>query len=427
MKDKKPQKNPPIKDFHPSLDIVESHGTQLRGKKIVLCVTGSVAAYKSIEIARLLMRHGAQVTCVLSKSARNLIKPEYFKWATGNEVITSLTGNLEHIKIADYSKSDFIIVYPCTANTLGKLANGIDDTPISTVLTVGFGSKIPIFLALAMHKSMYENQAISRNIKFLKNKVHFISPKLIEGKAKAPEPQEVINFILDREIPFSKIKNKEILITAGPTHESIDPVRIISNISSGKTGILLAAHLAKRGSKVTLIYGPGSEEPPKEVKTLKVKTTIEMLNLVKKELKKKKFDVVILAAAPADYLPINPKNSKIQSKLKLLNIKLKKAPKIIELVKKIQKNTILVGFKAEANISDSELIKRAQKKMYQTNADLIIANDIGKNYKNPDYNKITIINKKSIKKTSRKLKKNLVKIISDNIEKIIIEKQSSKS
>ena len=115
---------------HPSLDIVESEGTELSGKKIVFCVAGSVAAYKAIELARLLMRHGADVTCVASEAVTKLIQPDYFKWATGNKVITKLTGELEHIRLADYKQADLIVVYPATANTLGKLANGIDDTPL---------------------------------------------------------------------------------------------------------------------------------------------------------------------------------------------------------------------------------------------------------------------------------------------------------
>ena len=147
------------KKEHPSLDIVNSHGVELSGKKIVLCVTGSVAAYKAIELARLLLRHGADVRCVASGAVTKLIQPEYFRWATGNQVITKLTGELEHIRWADYNQSDLMIVYPATANTLGKLANGIDDTPVSTVLTVGFGSKIPILMCLAMHASMYDNFA----------------------------------------------------------------------------------------------------------------------------------------------------------------------------------------------------------------------------------------------------------------------------
>ena len=169
---------------HPSLDIVESYGTELSGKQIVLCVAGSVAAYKSIELARLLMRHGANVRCVMSNASTKLIKPDYMKWATGNNVITKLTGNMEHIDLADYKRSDLIIVYPSTANTLGKLANGIDDTPISTVLTVALGSKIPLLMGLAMHASMYENPAVCKNMEFLKKRVSFVIPTNDRGKGK---------------------------------------------------------------------------------------------------------------------------------------------------------------------------------------------------------------------------------------------------
>ena len=125
---------------HPSLDIVGSDGTELAGKKIILCISGSVAAYKAIELARLFMRHGGDVTCVASKAATDLIQPSYFKWATGNQVITKLTGDLEHIKVADYKQSDCIVVYPCTANTLGKLANGIDDTTRKQVMELVKGT-----------------------------------------------------------------------------------------------------------------------------------------------------------------------------------------------------------------------------------------------------------------------------------------------
>jgi len=177
---------------HPSLDIVDSPGTELAGKNIVLCVAGSVAAYKSIELARLLMRHGANVKCVMSNASTKLIKPDYMKWATGNNVITKLTGDMEHIELADCKRSDLLIVYPSTANTLGKLATGIDDTPISTVLTVAFGSKIPIIMGLAMHRSMYENAAVKKNMNFLRKKIDFVSPQMIEGKAKAPEPDDVL-------------------------------------------------------------------------------------------------------------------------------------------------------------------------------------------------------------------------------------------
>ena len=404
---------------HPSLDIVSSHGVELTGKKIVLCVAGSVAAYKAIELARLLMRHGADVTCVASGAVTKLIQPDYFKWATGNDVITKLTGKLEHIKLADYNQSDLVIVYPATANTLGKLANGIDDTPISTVLTVGFGSKIPILMCLAMHESMYDNSAVKKNIEFLKNKIQFLSPQMIEGKAKAPEPEEVLDFVL-KKFGFSSIlQNKKVLMTAGPTIEYIDPVRVITNLSSGKTGVLLASELISAGAKVTLIYGPGNEEPPKGAKIINVTTNKEMFDATKKELKKK-YDIVIMAAAASDYTPEKPSKSKIKSNKKSLTIRLKKAPKIIDQVKKSQKNTILVGFKAETNLSKSALIKSAKTKLKESNADLIIANDIGTKYqKNPDNNQIIIVDEKNTTTSGWKKKEKIVKIIRKEIEKKI--------
>ena len=275
------------KNDHPSLDIVSSYGVELIGKKIVLCVAGSVAAYKAIELARLLMRHGANVTCVASSAVTKLIQPDYFKWATGNKVISKLTGELEHIRLADYNQSDLVIVYPATANTLGKLANGIDDTPISTVLTVGFGSKIPILMCLAMHESMYDNSAVKKNIEFLKRKIQFLSPQMIEGKAKAPEPEDVLDHVLRKFGYSSELKNKKVLMTAGPTIEYIDPVRVITNQSSGKTGVLLAEELISAGAKVTLVYGPGTEKPPKGAKVIRVSTGKEMFDAVKKNNEEK--------------------------------------------------------------------------------------------------------------------------------------------
>jgi len=398
---------------HPSLDIVESHGTELSGKKVVLCVAGSVAAYKSIELARLLMRHGANDKCVMSSASTKLIKPDYMKWATGNHVITKLTGNMEHIDLADYKRSDLIIVYPSTANTLGKLANGIDDTPISTVLTVAFGSKTPILMGLAMHASMYENAAVRKNMQFLRKKVDFVSPQMIEGKAKAPEPEDVLDFVLTKFGQSKKMKGKKVLMTAGPTVEKIDPVRVMTNISTGKTGTLLASELVSAGAKVTLVYGPGTAEPPKGAKIIHVKTVSEMFSAVKKELRKK-FDVVILAAAVSDFIPKNS-NSKIKSNRSTV-IKLTRAPKIIDHIKKIHKG-ILIGFKAEANVSKKELVSRARKKLKESDADLMIANDIGSRYNNSDYNEVFLVDSKNVVKTGRKTKAKIVKIIRKNIEK----------
>ena len=404
---------------HPSLDIVESYGTELTGKKIVLCVAGSVAAYKSIELARLLMRHGANVKCVMSNASTKLIKPDYMKWATGNNVITKLTGQMEHIDLADYKKSDLLIVYPSTANTLGKLATGIDDTPISTVLTVAFGSKIPIVMGLAMHRSMYENVAVRKNIAFLEKKVDFVSPNMIEGKAKAPEPEDVLHFILTKFGQSKILKGKKVLITAGPTIEKIDPIRIITNHSTGKTGVLLASELVSAGAKVTLVYGPGITEPPKGAKIVHVQTVTDMFNEVKKQMKKK-FDIVILAAAASDYIPKNQYSKKIKSTRNSLTVELKKAPKIIDHVKKLQKDVFLIGFKAETDISKKELVVRAKQKLRDSKANMIIANDIGKKYfKDTRYNELLIVDSKTVVAIGRNKKERIAKLICKNIEKRI--------
>ena len=406
---------------HPSLDIVSSDGTELNGKKIVLCVAGSVAAYKSIELARLLMRHGANVTCVASGAATKLIQPAYFKWATGNPVITKLTGNLEHIAVADYKKSDLIIVYPCTANTLGKLASGIDDTPIATVLTVGFGSKIPIVMCLAMHASMYENAAVKKNISFFKKNLDFVSPNMIEGKAKAAEPEDVLEYVLKKFGFSSVLQGKRVLITAGPTIEYIDPVRVITNQSTGRTGVLLASELVSAGAKVTMVYGPGNEKPPNGVKLVTVKTAKDMFAAVKNEMKKK-FDIVIMAAAPSDYTPEKVNQSKIKSTNSKIIVKLTRVPKIIDQVKKMQKDVFLVGFKALAKVSKKELVNEARKKMRDCKADLMVANDVGlaRYRKNPENNEVLVIDSKKTQSSGWKKKEKIAKFIKREIERRIV-------
>ena len=403
---------------HPSLDIVSSHGNELYHKKIILCISGSVAAYKAIELARLLMRHGADVTCVASNAATRLVKPDYFKWATGNNVITRLTGDMEHIKLADYNKSDLIVVYPATANTLGKLANGIDDTPISTILTVGFGSKIPIVMCLAMHESMYHNVSVKRNIAFLKNKIQFIKPKMIEGKAKVPEPDDVLDHIIHMYRSKSPLSGKQILLTAGSTVEYIDPIRVITNQSSGKTGVLLADEFIRAGAKVTMIYGQASEPVPKGVKVIRVATSKEMSNNIMKQLRSR-FDVIVMAAAISDYTPKKISNSKIKS-TKQLTIQLEPTPKIIDQIKPRSRNAFVVGFKAESDVSDDALIRAAKKKLRESSADIIIANDIGTRYKkNPDNNRVLIVDDKSVVSSKWQKKEEIARFIRIEIEERI--------
>ena len=194
-------------------------------------------------------------------------------------------------------------------------------------------------------------------------------------------------------------------------------MRVITNQSSGKTGVLLASELVSAGAKVTLVYGPGKEKPPKGAKVIRVNTAKEMFDSVKNELKKR-FDVVILAAAVSDYVPEKMEKSKIKSTKKQVIVKLKQAPKIIDQVKKWQKNIFLVGFKAESNISKLDLLRQARKKLQESNADLIIANDVGTEYrKNPDNNNVLLVDSKNVIQTGWKKKNQIVKIIRTEMEK----------
>ena len=272
-------------------------------------------------------------------------------------------------------------------------------------------------MALGMHASMDENAALKKNISYLKNKIDFISPNMIEGKAKASEPEEVLDYVLKKFGLSSKLHGKKILITAGPTIEQIDPIRAITNQSSGKTGVSLAKELVSSGAKVTFVYGPGNEKPPKGAKIINVVTSKEMHTAVKKELKNK-FDIVIMAAAISDYIPTNPSKKKIKSSKSSITINLKKSPKIIDEVKKLQKDVILIGFKAETNVTNAQLIKSAKRKLKESSSDLIIANDIGtKRYKkNSQNNQIIVVDSKRSIVSGWMKKEKIAKIIKKQIE-----------
>ena len=359
-----------------SREIAGSDGSQLAGKRIVLCVSGSVAAYKAIELARLMIRRGADVRCVASPAAGRLLRPAYLRWATGNPVVTKLTGGMEHVALADYGKSDMIVVYPATANTLGRLANGMDDAPVSSVLTVGFGAGIPILLAPAMHSAMYGNPAVKRNVDFLKGRAELVGPVMREGKARAAEPAEVLKRAMEKLCPPRFLRGKKALVVAGPTSEQIDPVRSVVSRSSGRTGVLVAGALCEAGASVSMVYGPGSEEPPAGVRVRRVVSASEMAAAVSAELRKK-CDIVVMAAAVSDYAPV-ARLSKIRSGAKGVSVRMRPTPKIIDSVKEKKPGAFLVGFKAEAGVSGSALERRARKKMRASKADMIVANDVSR-------------------------------------------------
>ena len=380
---------------HPSKDILGTQGKQLEGKKIVLCITGSVAAYRAIDLARLLMKHSADVYAVMTESTTSmLLNPEIMKWATGNDVVTNLTGNLEHIILADYGMSDLIIVYPCTANTLGKVAAGIDDTPVTSILSVALGSKIPIIVAPAMHEAMYENIFVQQNVSKLKEHMVFVQPKIEGGKAKVADPEHMLNAtisILSNNAPLS---GKRVLVTAGSTIEYIDPIRVITNLSSGKMGIAIAQEAQRMGATVTLVYGHGTLSP-ETGKIVRVNTGEEMYKAVVSELLSKRQDIAVMAAAVADFAPAKKSDKKINTKLGKMELSLVTTRKIIDEVKNNSKDTFLVAFKADYCLPESVLIQKAYRKLKECDADIIVANDLGRKGSEPgsDKNEVFIVDR----------------------------------
>ena len=381
---------------HPSKDILGTKGVELEGKKIVLCITGSIAAYRAIDLARLLMRHGADVYAVMTESTASvLINPEIMRWATGNDVVTKLTGNLEHIMLADYGMSDLVIVYPCTANTLGKVAAGIDDTPVTSILSVALGSKIPIIVAPAMHEAMYENVFVKQNITKLREYMIFVDPKMEAGKAKVADPEHILNTTVSVLYNKTVLAGKRVLVTAGSTVEYIDPIRVMTNLSSGKMGVAIAQEAKQMGASVTLVYGHGITNPPSGKKIIRVSTGEEMYKAVLSELSSDKYDVVIMTAAVADFAPLKSSDKKIDTRLSKFELSLTPTRKIIDEVKNKSKDTFLVAFKADYRASDSDLIEKAYKKLKESNADIVVANDIGRKGSEPgsDENEVFIVNK----------------------------------
>lgn len=388
---------------HPSKDITGSDGRELEDRKVVLCITGSVAAYRAIDLARLLMRRGADVHPVMSEAtAAALLHPEMMKWATGNDVVTELTGSLEHIMLADYGMSDLVVVYPCTANTIGKAANGIDDTPVTSVLSVALGSKIPVIIAPAMHEAMYENEAIQENVHKLQNfaSVTFVGPKMEEGKAKAAEPEQVLEaamtLLAAKGNSSRLLAGKKILLTAGSTVEHIDPIRVITNLSSGKMGTAIAREAERMGAQVTLVYGRGTESPAAS-RVIRVTSSAEMHQAVVSELKNNRYDIAIMAAAVADFAPVARSDKKMDTRSGgITSLALAPTAKIVDEVKKTSKDIFLVAFKADYGVAEQALVDKAYVKLKECSADLVVANDLGRagSGAGSDSNELFIVDKK---------------------------------
>ncbi len=388
---------------HPSKDIVETKGTILRGKTICMCLTGSVAVINAPIIARELMRLGAEVICVMSNAASELINPSLMEWATGNKVITKLTGAVEHVYLAGdrpktVGKADLVLICPATANTISKIACAIDDTPVTTVATTAFGTSIPIVIVPAMHESMYKHPILRENVKKLKEcGVEILNPRISEGKAKIARVDDIIDRVIDLLISKKDLKGKKVIVTAGPTREAIDSVRFVSNKSSGKMGIELAKEASARGADVVLIAGECMAKIPEYINTIHVISTEDFIRAVKEEMSIGNCDFFISAAAISDYKPIKYIEGKISSdNTEELQINMKLTPKIINVARRKDYRMFIVGFKAETNVSRSELIDKAYERLKKSEIDMIVANDIGREDIgfSSKYNEVYIINKK---------------------------------
>jgi len=340
--------------------------------EIVLCVTGSIAATECVKLARELKRQNFDVKCFMSEDACSILHPNAMEFATGQKVITELTGDIEHVK---YAQTDLILVAPATANIISKFAYKIADNPISTLLITGFGYSTPTIFVPSMHESMY--RAVSQNIDGLKEEgIIFLEPKREEGKAKFPNIHDIVLQAL-RETSEGNLLGKKVLISAGGTYEAIDSVRGITNMSSGKMGLEIAREAFIQGADVTMINGRVDVPISSLFERVDVTSTEEMMDKLRDLLPDN--DIFISAAAVSDFKVEETENTDTQkiSSEKDITLHLIPGPKIINKVKEINPDILLVGFKAESNVSEEELVISARKQIEKSGANFVVANDIG--------------------------------------------------
>ena len=349
----------------------------LKNKHILLGVTGSIAAYKALEIISLLKKQGAEVKVIMTKSATEFVTPLSFSSLTNNPVAiqmfdTPITWDIEHISLAKWA--DIALVAPATANIIGKLASGIADDMLSTVL---MATKAPIMIAPAMNTAMYDNPATQANISTLKERgIEFVEPASgvlacgDSGKGKLEVPETIVDCVINK-IGFEKdLKGIKLLVTAGATMESIDPVRYITNHSTGKMGFAIAKAARYRGADVTLIHGLVSVEKPLGVKCIQTKSASEMFEACKNFFPEN--DVLIKSAAVADFRPSEFNDNKIKKK-ENLSLELTKNVDILSELSKIKRdNQTVIGFCMETK----DLIENAKQKLNSKKLDAIVANNL---------------------------------------------------
>jgi phosphopantothenoylcysteine decarboxylase / phosphopantothenate---cysteine ligase len=363
----------------------------LKDKKIVLGVTGGIAAYKAAEFVRLLVKSEARVHVVMTRHAQEFITPLTFQTLSGNPVVTDSFSLLEeaqigHIALADLA--ELIVILPATANIIGKIANGIADDFLSTMV---MASKAPVLVVPSMNVNMWENSAVQKNIQILLERgTHFVEPGVGElachwyGKGRLADLEDVLERMEDLFSP-KDLKGERILITAGPTQEPIDPIRFVSNRSSGKMGYALARMAGRRGAEVILVTGPTSlATPRKDIELVSVRTAEEMKQAVFHHLDR--CTVVMKAAAVADYRPKKISPRKIKKGEPLLSLEMERTSDILEELGRRKRGRMLIGFAAESE----NLLKNARAKLQAKKLDLIVANEIDASFGH-DTNQVKIL------------------------------------
>ena len=352
----------------------------LKDKTVVIGVSGGIAVYKTLDVVSRLRKLGVNVNVIMTKSATEFVTPLSFQSLSQNYVVCDMfedpkTWDVEHISLA--KRADVFLIAPATANVIGKIANGIADDMLTTTV---MATKAKVLIAPAMNTNMYENPILQRNINTLKELgYNFVEPESGRlacgdtGKGKLASPETIVDEVVKLLSKDQDLKGKSIIVTAGPTVESIDPMRYITNRSTGKMGYSIAKEAIERGADVTLITGPTNLTPPQNLKKLvKIESAKDMYEAVLENLDEN--DVVIKSAAVADYKPKNYSNKKIKKSDDDLVIELDRNKDIAQEIGKIKNNKILVGFAAETN----DLIENASLKIKKKNLDFIVANDLTK-------------------------------------------------
>jgi len=395
-------------------DITGSVSHTLAGKTIVVAVTGSIAAVRAVDLIRDLIRRGAAVHCVMSSAAEQILHPYALEYASSNPVVREITGKVEHVQFCGVGgAADLLLVAPATANTIGKMACGIDDTAVTTFATTALGSGKPVAAVPAMHEAMYRHPAVLRNLEALRKMgVLLIDPRLEEGKAKIADNAAIV-WEVERLLGPGDLAGKRIVITSGSNAEALDPIRILTNRASGKTGLALALEARRRGAEVTLVHRSVQELP---VRQIYAESAAEMLDAVLAEVEKG-CHALISAAAVADYT-LDRQVEKIKSGQDL-SLHLTPTPKIIKKVREAYPDLKIVGFKAETGLGDEELIRKAEESMQSAHLDLVVANDVSRGGMGTDDNRVIIIDRQG-RRTEAAGKKSLIaKAIIDALVEVL--------